>query len=235
MYDALNPAFEWLNAHPHFSGLATFIISAAESVAIIGTVVPGSVMMTAIGALAGAGVIPLWSTIIWAILGAIVGDGISYRIGYHFKGRMHDVWPFRTYPSLLESGEKFFHKHGGTSVFIGRFVGPVRALVPLVAGMLGMSPLRFYIANVISAIGWAPAYMFPGILLGAFSLEFPRYCSAFYFDARTTLLIHRTLLMANPNVVYRYQQSSGSVFSLDMEELTTLTLFLHSDHCAQTS
>lgn len=173
MYDAINPIFQWLNAHPHFSGLVTFIISAAESVAIIGTVVPGSLMMTAIGALAGAGVIPLWPTIIWAILGAIVGDGISYRIGYIFKDRLHNIWPFRAYPSLLESGERFFYRHGGTSVFIGRFVGPVRALVPLVAGMLGMSPLRFYIANILSAIGWAPAYMFPGILLGALSLELP--------------------------------------------------------------
>ena len=59
------------------------------------------------------------------------------------------------------------------SVFIGRFVGPVRALVPLVAGMLGMKPMQFAIANIASAIGWAPAYMLPGILLGAASLELP--------------------------------------------------------------
>jgi membrane-associated phospholipid phosphatase len=58
-------------------------------------------------------------------------------------------------------------------VFIGRFVGPVRALIPMVAGMLGMRPLQFTIANVTSAIGWAPAYMLPGILLGAMSFELP--------------------------------------------------------------
>lgn len=173
MYDTLSPLLEWLNAHPNLSGLAIFLISAAESVAIIGTIVPGTVMMTAIGALAGAGVIPLWSTIIWAILGAVVGDGISYWMGFYFKGRLHQIWPFRSYPGLLESGESFFHKHGGKSVFIGRFVGPVRAIVPLIAGSLGMKPARFTVANIISAIGWAPAYMFPGILLGAASLELP--------------------------------------------------------------
>lgn len=173
MTDIVNPILQWLYAHPNLAGLGTFLISAGESVAVLGTIVPGSIMMTAIGALAGGGVIPLYPTIFWAILGAIVGDGISYRIGYHFKDRLHDLWPFRYRPYLLLKGEAFFAKHGAMSVFIGRFVGPVRAIVPLVAGMLGMKPLKFYIANILSAIGWAPAYMLPGILLGAASLELP--------------------------------------------------------------
>ncbi|MBX3709598.1 MAG: VTT domain-containing protein [Gammaproteobacteria bacterium] len=173
MSDIISPLLQWLNANPELAGLVTFIISASESVAIIGTIVPGSIMMTALGTLAGAGVIPLWPTIFWAIIGAIVGDGISYWLGHYFKDRLKVIWPFRNYPGLIESGEVFFHKYGAMSVFIGRYVGPVRALVPLVAGMLGMKPLPFTIANVLSAIGWAPAYMLPGILLGAASLELP--------------------------------------------------------------
>lgn len=173
MTDIVTPLLQWLNDHPQLAGLFTFIISAAESVAIIGTIVPGTIMMTALGALAGAGVIPLYPTIFWAIMGAIVGDGISYWIGHYFKDRLPKVWPFRTNQSLLKTGEKFFHKYGSMSVFIGRFVGPVRALVPMIAGMLGMKPLQFILANVASAILWAPAYMLPGILLGAASLELP--------------------------------------------------------------
>lgn len=167
------PILQWLNQNPELAGLATFLISAGESVAVIGTIVPGTVTMAAIGALAGAGVIPLWSTILWAILGAIVGDGISYWIGHYFKERIRGMWPFRDNPALLIKGEAFVHKYGVASVFIGRFVGPIRALVPVVAGMLGMKPLQFYIANIASAIGWAPAYMLPGILLGALSMELP--------------------------------------------------------------
>src|SRR3990167_6820033 len=173
MSDIVSPLLQWLNANPQWAGLATFTISASESVAIIGTIVPGSITMTAIGALAGAGVIPLWETLIWAILGAVIGDGISYWIGHYFKDGLHKIWPFRTHPSLLKKGEVFVHQYGIMSVFIGRFVGPVRAIVPLVAGMLGMKPLLFTIANVTSAIGWAPVYMLPGILLGAASLELP--------------------------------------------------------------
>lgn len=173
MSEMVSPLLQWLNANPEWAGLATFLISAGESVAIIGTIVPGSITMTAIGALAGAGVIPLWQTIFWAILGAVCGDGISYWMGYYFKDRIKRMWPFRDNPNVLIKGEMFVHKYGVMSVFIGRFVGPVRALVPLVAGMFGMRPWQFTIANVASAIGWAPAYMLPGILLGAASLELP--------------------------------------------------------------
>lgn len=173
MSDFVSHLVEWLNANPALAGFVTFLISASESVAIIGTIVPGSVMMAAIGALVGAGVLPMGTTLCWAILGAIVGDGVSYWLGYHFKDRIYQVWPFKQYPQFLQSGEVFFRKHGSISVFIGRFVGPVRALVPLIAGMFGMRPLLFTIANVTSAILWAPAYMLPGFLLGAASLELP--------------------------------------------------------------
>lgn len=169
----LNHLVEWLNAHPNLAGIVTFLISAAESIAIIGTIVPGSIMMTALGTLAGAGVIPLYQTVVWAMLGAVVGDGVSYWLGHYYKSQLPRIWPFRRYPALLRTGEVFFHKYGYMSVFIGRFIGPVRALVPLVAGMLGMKPLRFTIANITSAILWAPAYMLPGIMLGAASLELP--------------------------------------------------------------
>ncbi len=158
---------------PHSAGLATFLISAGESIAIIGTIVPGTVVMTAVGALAGAGVIPLWSTLVWAILGAIIGDNLSYFIGRHFKDGLRQSWIFKTYPNLLNSGEVFFRKYGILSVFIGRFIGPVRALVPLVAGMLGMRPLSYVTVSVIASICWAPVYMLPGILLGEATLEFP--------------------------------------------------------------
>ncbi len=173
MSDTINPMLQWLNANPHWAGLATFLISAGESIAILGTIVPGSVTMTAIGTLAGAGVIPLWPTVICAILGAIIGDGISYMIGKHFKEHIRQIWPFRNNKEWLDKGEYFFHKHGGKSVFIGRFVGPVRAIVPVIAGMMGMKPFQFYLANITSAIGWAPAYMLPGIVLGVASLELP--------------------------------------------------------------
>jgi undecaprenyl-diphosphatase len=63
-------------------------------------------------------------------------------------------------------GESFFHKHGGKSVMLGRFIGPIRPVLPLIAGMLGMSQIRFATFNSASAVIWAPFYLLPGYFAG---------------------------------------------------------------------
>lgn len=169
MLAKIQPILTWLSLHPHWGLFATFLIAFAESLAIIGLLIPGSVLMAAIGALVGANYLPLTNTILFAIAGAIVGDVLSFWLGYHFHGGIREIWPLRSYPSLLKKGENFFQKHGGKSVFLGRFGGPIRPVVPLIAGMMSMPPLRFLIADITSAIIWAPMYMLPGILIGTAS------------------------------------------------------------------
>ena len=166
------PFIDWLHHHPHWIGWITCLVALSESLVIVGLIVPGAIMMVAIGTLIGADVIPFTSTVLYGVLGAILGDGISYWVGHHYHDRLRDLWPFNKYPQWLEKGESFFTAHGTKSVFMGRFVGPVRPLVPVIAGMLNMSPIRFYTANFISAFIWSPCYMLPGILLGTASKEF---------------------------------------------------------------
>src|SRR3990172_2940796 len=163
----LKPALDWIMAHPHWSGTAVFVISLAESLAIVGLFIPGTIVMFGVGALVAAGALGLWATLGLAVAGAVVGDGISYWLGYHYHEQLRLMWPFSRYPQLLARGETYFHRHGGKSVLLGRFVGPVRPITPVVAGMLGMSPLRFLVVNVLSALGWAPAYILPGVVFGA--------------------------------------------------------------------
>ncbi|MGD9109116.1 MAG: VTT domain-containing protein [Gammaproteobacteria bacterium] len=163
----------WLHQHAQWGGVAAFVIAFAESVAIVGSIVPGSVTMTAVGVLIGSGVLPIWTTLIWAISGAFFGDGISYLLGFHFKDKIRCCWPFSRYPKILSTGEVFFFKHGGKSIFIGRFVGPVRAIVPIIAGMLKMSPKRYFPISFLTAVCWAPIYMLPGMVLGTVSLTMP--------------------------------------------------------------
>ena len=123
--------------------------------------------MFAVGALISAGAIQFWPTFAWAVAGAIVGDVSSYWLGYHFRDRIASIWPFTRYRSTLDQGKAFFAKHGGKSVAFGRFFGPVRAVIPLIAGSMGMQPWRFALANILSALVWAPAYLAPGIVFGA--------------------------------------------------------------------
>lgn len=189
-FDDLKPLIDWLEANPGLAGFATFLISIAESLAFVGLLIPGTIVMGAIGTLIGAGILPGIPITLWAIAGAIVGDGLSYWLGHHYHGHIREMWPFRSYPSFLQKGEAFFHKHGGKSIFLGRFIGPVRPMIPVIAGMLNMSPMHFTIANVLSAIAWAPAYMLPGVLLGALSVQLaPETGTRFLVILVITLLV----------------------------------------------
>ncbi len=170
MSEFFTPLLTWIGENPFWAGVAVFLVAFSESVAIIGLLVPGVVMMFGFGALIASGILDFWGVFWWAVAGAVVGDGLSFWLGYHFQERLRDFHPFRRYPATLQRGIDFFQRYGGKSVAIGRFFGPVRAVIPLVAGMLGMSPLRFAAANILSALIWAPAYLLPGIVFGA-SLE----------------------------------------------------------------
>lgn len=167
----LHPLTLWLHAHPHWAGFITFLISLSESLAIVGSIIPGSVTMTAIGMLIGTGVIPLVSTFVWAILGAIAGDSLSFFLGFYFKENLVNIWPFTRYPTMISKGRIFFDLHGGKSVFIGRFLGPLRSIVPVIAGIMGMGQVRFLAANITSAVLWSLLYILPGVLIGAATVE----------------------------------------------------------------
>lgn len=166
MIEFLKPAMNWLHFHPYIAYIVTFFIAFSESIAIIGLVIPGSLILIAIGTLIGSGIVNPTETIIAAIIGAICGDFISFWIGHHYSKHLHRMWPFKRWPQLLAKGEAFFKKHGGKGVFLGRFVGPIRPITPIVAGMMKMPLFIFSIVDISSAILWAIAYMLPGIILG---------------------------------------------------------------------
>lgn len=144
-----------------------FLAAFLEAVAVIGTFVPGSTAMFLAGALAGTGALNLGWLFVCALAGAVAGDGISYWLGRRYRGMIVKLWPFSTHPKILEVGKEYFAKHGARSVVFARFIAPVRAIVPVIAGMLGMNPVRFYLMNALSALLWAPAHILPGVVFGA--------------------------------------------------------------------
>jgi membrane protein DedA with SNARE-associated domain/membrane-associated phospholipid phosphatase len=159
--------------HAHMGLAFAFIVAFLESLPIIGTVVPGAITMTLVGWMIGSGFVPPILTLTLASLGALTGDYISFSIGKAQHGRINQLWPFNRFPKILTKSLDFFESHGGKSILIGRFVGPARSTVPLVAGLLKMSWLRFTIAVIPTAMLWAVVYALPGIILGAFATEIP--------------------------------------------------------------
>ncbi|WP_104201836.1 bifunctional DedA family/phosphatase PAP2 family protein [Billgrantia saliphila] len=141
-------------------------IALVESLALIGLLLPGVVLITAVASLAGHQDMALTGLLLAAFTGAVLGDGISFALGYTQRERVIQMWPLSRHPEWLARGARFFQRYGSLSVFLGRFVGPVRPIVPLTAGMLHMAPRSFLWANLISAALWAPAYVLPGYLLG---------------------------------------------------------------------
>lgn len=167
----LQPLTTWLHTHPISAILFAFFVAFLESLAVIGSIVPGSVTLTAVGVLIGSGVIPFWPAMLAAVIGAVLGDCLSYALGHHYKEHIKTLWPLSRYPNLLTMGERFFAAHGGKSILVARFIGPIRAILPIVVGMLKMPFFRFLLADIVSALLWAPTYLFPGIVIGAASLE----------------------------------------------------------------
>ncbi|KEQ19298.1 bifunctional DedA family/phosphatase PAP2 family protein [Endozoicomonas numazuensis] len=177
--DSFVAVHAWLQHHGHWLGPFIALAAFVESLVAIGFIIPGVALLFALGALAGSGLMEPLPMLTWAFFGAVLGDGISFQVGHHLHARIRDCWPFSTHPGWLKKGEYFFEKHGGFSVALGRFIGPIRPVIPAVAGMMDMSPLRFYTINLLSSVPWAIAYMMPGYLTGAaLKVEVPQ---TFYF------------------------------------------------------
>ncbi|TLY48540.1 MAG: phosphatase PAP2 family protein [Gammaproteobacteria bacterium] len=202
----LKPFFDWLQIHPYLAGLITYFVCFLECLVMIGFLVPGTVFMTAIGTLIGIGVLHFTPIVLWAIAGAITGDVLSFWIGRYYHHYTKNFSLFRRYPKLLRKGEAFFDKHGGKSIFFGRFFGPIRAILPFIAGMVRMPCRQFLVADIISAIAWAPAYMLPGILLGQASQQLPP-------EIATKLIIFVVLLLLFIWLVYAFIKSCYAWFS----------------------
>ncbi len=153
-------------SHPAEAWGVAFLASIIEAVAIVGTFLPGTVILMAVAGAAAAAGDSMVPFLLLAILGAIIGDGLSYWLGRRFHGRMRLVWPFSRRPALLESAERFFRRYGVASVALCRFIPVLRSNVPLCAGMANMPPRLFFTANIASALVWAPAHIYPAQLAG---------------------------------------------------------------------
>ena len=155
MFEFIDHAAEFVRDHAVWAGPIMFALAFAESLAFISLLVPAWGALVAIGALVGAGSLSFWPVWIAGALGAACGDWLSYWIGVKLEYSVAHMWPLSRHPDLIPRGEAFVKKWGALAIVIGRFFGPLRAAVPLVAGIFEMPFWRFQIANFSSAFLWA--------------------------------------------------------------------------------
>jgi len=166
MQGIVQPTLDFIAANAGWAFPVMFITSFAESFVFVSLLFPGTSILVVAGTLMSAGSLPYWPVLAGAVIGAVLGDSVSFWLGHRYGGGIARIWPFTRNAELLPSGVRFFRKHGGKSVFIGRFFGPVRAVIPLAAGVMRMPRGRFWFANVTSAIVWAPMLLFAGDAVG---------------------------------------------------------------------
>lgn len=172
LHEIITSVIGYLQAHPLHAGIIVWAIACTESLAVIGSLIPGSVTMTAVGALIGSGALPEYETLAWAVFGAFFGDYVSYWFGHAYKEHIREIKIIKRYERWLDQGEVFFKKHGGKSIIIGRFFGPMRSMVPMVAGTLDMPKGRFILAALPSALMWALLYLTPGYCFAKYGVKF---------------------------------------------------------------
>ncbi|AVO54141.1 bifunctional DedA family/phosphatase PAP2 family protein [Ectopseudomonas mendocina] len=157
----------WLQGSPHWLALAIFLVACLECLAVAGIIIPGTVLLFSLAVLAGSGALELWQTLLLAYTGGLLGDAISYCIGRRFHQGIRGLPVLRDHPEWLSGAENYFQRYGVISLLVGRYIGPLRPMLPLVAGMLDMPAVRFALVSILAAAGWAVAYMLPGWATGA--------------------------------------------------------------------
>ena len=152
--------------HVTFLGYWVVLLAALlESLVVAGIFIPGTIIVIIVGFAAARGYLDVGDAIWFAAIGGILGDAISYHLGkrgtniFRSGSRIFKL-------SRLEQGKRFLKKHGSTSVFWGRFTGPISSVSPFVAGVFNMDRKRFYFWNVISAFAWAIVYVSLGYFFG---------------------------------------------------------------------
>ncbi|MBH3407839.1 bifunctional DedA family/phosphatase PAP2 family protein [Pseudomonas glycinae] len=157
----------WLAANPQWLAAAVFVVACVECLAIAGLIVPGTVLLFAVAVLAGSGALSLSETLLLGFLGGILGDVISYFLGRHFHQNIRRLPGLRHHPEWMAGAETYFQRYGIASLLVGRFIGPLRPMLPMVAGMCDMPFPRFAAVSLLAAAGWSLAYLLPGWATGA--------------------------------------------------------------------
>ena len=165
-----NEVILWLENNPEWIALGVFGASFIESFALIGVVIPGVVILAIISGMASS-TLNIYELVLVAYIASFLADILSFLIGTRISKSIDTLWPFNQHPNLLVQGRSFVKRFGIFGVFVGKFIGPVRPLLPITAGSLGMNFKYFISVEIFSSLLWAMLYTLPGYYAGKSILD----------------------------------------------------------------
>jgi undecaprenyl-diphosphatase len=160
---------DWIAESPALLLAVVWLVAFLESFALLGILVPGVVLLFSLSALAYHSGIGPPALLVAGGSGALAGDLVSFYIGFRLKNRLYQWSWIARHEAWIRQGEWLFQRWGWLSVMIGRFLGPLRPVIPMVAGTLGMPGRLFAPLSAATALVWAPVYLLPGYYTGELS------------------------------------------------------------------
>jgi membrane protein DedA with SNARE-associated domain len=155
MQDIIDAALGFISEHRAWAPVFAFLLALAETLAFVSILVPSTAILVAVGALVATGSLDFMPLFVAAAAGSILGSTVSYWLGRRYGRRMLGVWPLDQAPELVARGTGAFARWGAGAVLVGHFVGPMRSVVFLLAGIAAMRAGVFTLVNVPAAIAWA--------------------------------------------------------------------------------
>jgi membrane-associated protein len=142
----------------------------AETGLIFFAFLPGDTLLFAAGSYAASGKINIWYLILIVTSTAVIGNTINALIARWIYAKYGDtIFSGRLKwldAKTLKHTQDFYDKHGGKALVLARFIPILRTFAPFVAGLSGMSWIRFQTYNILGAFLWGVGLLWLGFLFG---------------------------------------------------------------------
>ncbi len=162
---------DWLNAflsnHHELIGVALFLIALLECLAIVGLFIPGITLLFVAALFAGQAGFPLWAALLLVFLGGFIGDLLSYAIGYKLKDKVFQFTILNKNIKWVNMAEDYFQRYGGMGLLIGRFISPMRPIMPMLAGLFNLSFIKCLFVSFLASVAWSISLVMPSWITGA--------------------------------------------------------------------
>lgn len=167
MFQSLLDFFShWLNKPDEIAYIFIFCVAFLESFFVVGLFLPGTIFMLFLGFFVSYGNLFIPFAVISAAAGAFVSDIASYIIGFRWGASIVDhEKKYIFFRDHIRTGKKFFREHGGKSVLVGKFFGPVRSFMPFVAGLCYMKKTPFLLYDAVGSFAWSSILIGLGLAL----------------------------------------------------------------------
>jgi membrane-associated protein len=144
-----------------------FLIIFCETGLIVTPFLPGDSLLFVAGALAAAGGMDIGILMAVLFTGAVLGDGVNFRIGRWFGPKVFRWERSRFFnKAAFEKTHAFYEHHGGKTIVIARFLPILRTYAPFVAGVADMTATRFTLFNIVGAAVWVGSLSLAGYWFG---------------------------------------------------------------------